>query len=140
MKDAAYFLKKMEEKKNFVSQELTGYRLSLSQVEVNRDRIILMKILKLGCWLTNNLNVMCRRDCVSTYTSKSHIKRHLNKLSALKGSEEPSAVKRLGRSGATSFNFRQHCLFSGEESLAIDPKHPDRWHRVVHCRTADRGQ
>jgi len=89
-----------------------------------------------------HLEVLCHRDCVSTYTSKSHSKRHLNKLSASKGSEETSAGKRLRRSGSTTFNFnfRQHCLFCGEECLDIDPKHPDRWHRVVLCRTADRGE
>jgi len=35
-----------------------------------------------------HFEVLCHRDCVSMYTSKSHIKRHLNKLSALKGSED----------------------------------------------------
>jgi len=79
-----------------------------------------------------HLEVLCHRDCVSTYTSKSHMKRHLNKLSALKGSEETSAEKRLWRSGSTTFNFRQHCLFCSEECFDIDSKHPDRWRRVVH--------
>jgi len=68
------------------------------------------------------------------------MKRHLNKLSALKGSEETSAEKRLRRSGSITFNFRQHCLFCGEECFDIDPKHPDRWRRVVVCRTAVRGK
>lgn len=87
-----------------------------------------------------HLNVLCHRDCVSTYTSKSHIKRHLNKLSLSKSSEEPSAAKHLRRSGSPYFSFRQHCLFCGEECLDIDPKHPDRWRRVVLCRTAVRGE
>ena len=87
-----------------------------------------------------HLEVLCYRDCVSTYTSKSHIKRHLNKLSALEGSEETSAEKRLRRSESITFSFRQHCLFCGEECFDIDPKHPDRWRRVVLCRTAVRGE
>jgi len=40
-----------------------------------------------------HLELLCHRDCVSTYTSKSHIKRHLKKLSALKGSEETVGSK-----------------------------------------------
>jgi len=61
-------------------------------------------------------------------------------LSALKGSEETSAEKRLQRSGSTTFNFRQHCLLCGEECFDIDPKHPDRWRRVVVCRIAVGGE
>jgi len=87
-----------------------------------------------------HLEVPCHRDCVSTYTSKSDINRHLNKLSALKGYEETSAEKRLRRSGSTTFNFRQHCLFCEEECFDIDPKHPDRWRRVVPRRTAVRDE
>jgi len=87
-----------------------------------------------------HLEVLCHRDCVSTYTSKSDIKIHRKNLSALKGSEETSAEKRLRRSRSTTFNFRQHCIFCGEECFDIDPKHPDRWRRVVLCRTAVRGE
>jgi len=87
-----------------------------------------------------HLEVLCYRDCVSTYTFKSYIKRHLNKLSALKGSEETSTEKRLQRFGSITFNFRQHCLFYGDECFDIDPNHPDRWRRVVLCRTAVRGE
>ena len=88
-----------------------------------------------------NLNVLCHKDCVSTFCSKTHIKRHLSKPSSSKVSEESSGAKRPCRElGLTHFNFRQHCLFCGDECLDIDPKHPYRWRRVVLCRTADRGE
>ena len=87
-----------------------------------------------------HFEVLCHRDCVSTYTSKSHIKRHLSKLRASISEEESCAGKRLCRSASPLFNFSQHCLFCGEECLDVDPKHPDRWRRVVLCRTADRGE
>ena len=82
--------------------------------------------------------MLCHRDCVSTYTSKSHIKRHLYNLNASKGSAKQSAAKPQCRSRSTS--FRQHCLFCGEECLDIDPNHLDDWCRVVLCGTADPGE
>jgi len=56
-----------------------------------------------------HLEVLCHRDCVSTYTSKSHINRHLNKLSASKGSAETSEKQNVSvgpdRQHSTSGNI-----------------------------------
>jgi hypothetical protein len=53
---------------------------------------------------------------------------------------EAPAAKRIRRSESqTIFKFKEHCIFSGEKCLMnFDSKHPDRWRRVVLCRTADR--
>ena len=80
---------------------------------------------------------LVHRNCVSTYTSKTHIKRYLLKQS--KSAGEPDC-KRSRRSSDAIFNFKEHCLICGEVCLSEpEPKHRDRWRRVVQCRTADRG-
>ena len=82
-------------------------------------------------------SLFVHRNCASTYTSKTHIKRFLQKQSKL--SEEPD-VKRYRRSTITHFKFKEHCLICGEQcSSEPDSKNPERWRRVVQCRTADRG-
>ena len=82
-------------------------------------------------------SLFVHRNCASTYTSKTHIKRFLQKQRKL--SEEPD-VKRSRRSTVTPFKFKEHCLICGEQcSSEPDSKNPERWRRVVQCRTADRG-
>ena len=48
-------------------------------------------------------------------------------------------LNKTRRSGSTDFDFKEHCLFCGERCipLAFSFKHPDRWRRVIQCRTAD---
>jgi len=80
--------------------------------------------------------VYCHKNCVSTYTSKTHIKRYLSKTS---NSESEPSRKRNRRSEAT-FSFREHCLICGERCISEhDGKNPGRWRRVVQCRTAGGG-
>ena len=82
-------------------------------------------------------SLFVHRNCASTYTSKTHIKRFLQKQSKL--SEEPD-VKRSRRSTITHFKFKEHCLICSEQcSSEPDSKNPERWRRVAQCRTADRG-
>ena len=73
--------------------------------------------------------------CISTYSSKLHIKRSIIKQ---KQSDGPAA-KRGRRSSSKGFNLKEHCLFCGEAcSLVVDPKHPSRWRTAYLCRTSDR--
>lgn len=83
--------------------------------------------------------IVCHKSCVSSYTSKGHLKRLIfSKTDADVAYEQPP--KRVCRSALLVFNFRQHCLFCGDD---CDPepeqRHPDRWRRVVKCSTADHG-
>ena len=80
--------------------------------------------------------VFCHKNCVSTYTSKTHIKRYLSK----KVDSEIEPTKKRSRRSAESFSFQKHCLFCGEHcDSQLDSKNPSRWRRVVQCRTADCG-
>ena len=52
----------------------------------------------------------CHRACVSTYTSKTHVKRATKK----EKDEKQSAQKRKCRSDWNAFVWKVHCLFCGE--------------------------
>ena len=69
-------------------------------------------------------DVYVHKSCVSTYTSKQHISRHLKR----KGDTTADAYvspKRRRRSGTPTFEFREHCLFCGETcDVTKDVKHP----------------
>ena len=85
------------------------------------------------------LTLKCHRNCVSTYTSNQHLKRH--KCKVLSSDCNPSfrQCKRQRRSLEPVFCFQEHCLFCGEEcSVEKDKRHPDRWRRAALCRTASR--
>ncbi len=88
------------------------------------------------------LTIKCHRDCVSTYTSKCHIRRQLKRLRE-EGNMEPTVPdKRCCRSSSPKFNFREHASWIMTRNTLVmdyDQKHPSRWRRVVLCRTADRG-
>lgn len=73
------------------------------------------------------------KNCISTYTSKSHLKRLHNKPTCC--SSPPR--KRQSRSDLRHFDFKTQCLFCGN-ICEPDPKHPNRPNRVVLCKTADR--
>ena len=77
------------------------------------------------------------RNCVSTYTSNTHIKRFLLRQNRM---PDKPVVKRTCRSDISPFNFKEHCLICGEKCCPKpDPKHPNRWGRVIQCRTVYRG-
>ena len=77
--------------------------------------------------------LLLHRNCVSTYTSKTHIKRFLSRQN--RTPDEP-VVKRT----CSLFNFKEHCLICGEKCCPKpDPKHPNIWRCVIQCRAADRG-
>lgn len=82
-------------------------------------------------------SLFVHRNCASTYTSKTHIQRFFQKQRTFL---EKSDVKGPRRSTKTPFKFKEHCLICGEQcSSEPDSKNPERWRRVVQCRTADRG-
>ncbi len=87
------------------------------------------------------LTIKCHKNCVSSYTSSSHIRSYLKRQ---KQDDTPQELrsclpKRSRRSELSSFDFKQHCLFCGEIcSISPDPRHPDRWRKARLCRTAER--
>ena len=80
----------------------------------------------------------CHKNCISTYCSKEHIKRHLRKRKSEETFAGPStSPKRLRRT--VEFSFFKHCLFCGEECIVErSEKNPSRWRKSYLCRTADR--
>ena len=73
------------------------------------------------------------RSCVSTYTSKHHLKR-TKQQSSTRG-EAP--VSKLLRRHDVQFEFQKHCLICGDECLAIDKNNQNRWRRVIACKTIE---
>ena len=62
---------------------------------------------------------------ISTYTSKTHIKRY---LSPKKIDLKLEPTKKRSRRSEELFSFRKHCLFCGEECISVrDSKNPNRW-------------
>ena len=76
------------------------------------------------------------KACVSTYTSKEHIKRMLTKRGISdEGSSfcTPPRVRR--RSEISEFEFKKHFFFCGEVCKPKDSKNSTRWHKVVQVKT-----
>ncbi len=87
----------------------------------------------------SSVTLKCHRKCVSTYTSKTHLKRHLKRTSNDDVGLQVVPPKRGKRSETTSFAFKQHCVFCGEDcSLIKDQKNPGRWRVAYLCKTADK--
>lgn len=83
--------------------------------------------------------IQCHKSCVSTYTSKHHIKRQATSAPSEKQSELQQP-KRSYRSKQPTFDFKNNCLFCGEQcQLQPDPRHPNRWKRAMRCATAGQG-
>ena len=63
----------------------------------------------------DSMIIRCHRNCISTYTSKLHIKRHLSKQEH-DGSESTHTLPtKRTRSSLPIFNLKTHCLFCGDE-------------------------
>ena len=77
--------------------------------------------------LTDSQSILCHKNCVSTYTSEQVI-------------EHDPPSKRSRRSDAGDFDFQKHCIFCGNQCEQLDARNPQRWRKVVQCRTADRGK
>ena len=74
------------------------------------------------------------KNCYCSYTSKDHI-RHLvakKRKDKCRDSDEP--VARIRRSQVREFDFKKQCLFCVKACKPMNPKHPDRWDKVVQCK------
>lgn len=85
--------------------------------------------------LTNSQVIMCHKNCVSTYTSEHHIKRHEQLTN-----NDPPLAKKPRRCETGEFIFKKHCIFCGKNCEPLDPRNPSRWRKVVQCKTVDRGK
>jgi len=79
-------------------------------------------------------SVELHKNCYCSFTSKDHIKKLVTKKrkdGSIDSDETP--VSRIRRSQVTDFNFKKQCLFCAAACEPVNPKHPDRWDRVVQC-------
>ena len=92
------------------------------------------------CYLRAILNtqgemasVELHKSCYSFYTSKEHVKKFVmkRKTESVCSYEPPTA--RIRRSQVIEFDFMRQCLFCAKVCEPLNPKHPDRWDRVVQC-------
>uniref|UniRef100_UPI00358E0907 uncharacterized protein n=1 Tax=Myxine glutinosa TaxID=7769 RepID=UPI00358E0907 len=88
----------------------------------------------------DSATIECHKNCYCSYTSKQNIAKYLAKK---RRDGFPSSVNeeprtRVRRSQLPTFQFQKHCLICVEECVAIDPRHPERWNRVIQCETKDR--
>lgn len=35
------------------------------------------------------------------------------------------------------FDFKKSCIFCGQDCVPLDPRHPERWDRVIKCMTTE---
>lgn len=79
-------------------------------------------------------SVEVHKSCYCSYTSKTHIERCIRKKRKgdIEGSSGAPPV-RIRRSQVTDFEFKTQCLFCAKVCEPLDPRHPERWDRVVQC-------
>lgn len=74
-----------------------------------------------------DLKFKCHKSCVSKYTDKNKVTRYETRKRSCEEVGEKQQPK-VRRSVTSSFNFRQHCIYCGEDCVVEkDKKHPDRW-------------
>ena len=84
---------------------------------------------------SNLIQLYCHRTCVSSYTSKEHIKRALKRKEIVEETVNPEPAKRTRSSLFDSlFDFKKHCIFCGTKCFEKGPKNPTRW--MVECHMA----
>ena len=70
--------------------------------------------------------ILAHKNCLSTYTSPTHIVRYLKRKDKTQNvqANQPKR-KRLSRE---TFLWKEQCFFCGEKcDIEPDSKHPDRW-------------
>ncbi len=77
--------------------------------------------------------VVLHKSCYCSYTSKEHVKKFVLKRKAESVSSDEPPTARIRRSQVKEFDFKKQCLFCAEPCEPVNPKHPDRWDRVVQC-------
>ena len=86
-----------------------------------------------------DINIKCHKNCVSSYTSNSHIQRHLKRTHVQSNPcESTFPIKRSRRSDTPYFDFKEHCFFCGDVCELLK-EHGTNPSRSVLCRTAERG-
>ena len=83
-----------------------------------------------------NISLSFHKTCISTYTSKLHIERHLKRTGSTRQLESEPPLRRR-RSQHPTFNFTENCLICGDMCLPKDPRHPNRWRMVNQCKTVE---
>ena len=78
--------------------------------------------------------IRCHTSCGASYTSNEHKGRETTKKRRNDAAENEPPVRRR-RSQLPGFDFKCHCLLCGEECLAMDERHPNRWDKVRQCET-----
>ena len=88
----------------------------------------------------DNASIGCHKTCYCVYTSKHNVAKYVAKKrkEGFPMSESEPQTSRIRRSQLPTFDFKKHCFICGDECHPKDPKHPDRWERVVQCETSDR--
>ena len=76
-------------------------------------------------------SVELHKNCYCSYTSKQHVKQIVAQDGSIDSEEAP--VARMRRSQVKDFDFKEQCLFCAEACEPVNPKHPERWDRVVEC-------
>ena len=86
------------------------------------------------------LTLVSHRNCISTYTSDTHIQRHINRQArGVSQPLSPPAEKRIRRSEVPNFTWMEQCFFCGEPcAVEPDPKNPSRHREAYECHTSDR--
>ena len=73
-----------------------------------------------------NVTIGCRRNCVSTYTSKEPLNRHKKRESSAAESDPSQPPIEQRGSTVPGSNFKGQCIFCGEScAIEKDKKHPD---------------
>ncbi|MCG7883058.1 MAG: hypothetical protein JAY96_15870 [Candidatus Thiodiazotropha endolucinida] len=81
-----------------------------------------------------NASMEMHKNCYCSYTSKVHIKRYLaKKRKEDRADSDDAPAARMRRSQVTDFEFKTQCLFCANVCEPLNPKHPERWDRVIQC-------
>lgn len=89
-------------------------------------------------------SVSVHQSCYCTYTSKEKVarvkKRRSDNDDSLSSPRKTRSTAQYLRCPDSSkiFDFKTSCIFCGQKCLPLDPKHPQRWDRVVKCMTNER--
>ena len=104
-------------------------RKIISSSKKRRDDLHVRRKLELG-----KENIKCHRACVSTYTSKTHVSRHLKRKSDDLDSVVPDVLpaKRVSREIDKDFMFEKDCLICGKK-CERDKKNPSREKKFSIC-------
>ena len=78
--------------------------------------------------------------CQGTVFLPTHLRLTSRDICPNKVDPKLEPTKKRSRRSEEIFSFRKHCLFCGEECISVrDFNNPNRWRRVIQCRTANCG-